>query len=186
MIFQKFLFIVLFFSITCFAENNPVPPKVFIDKGACPFECCKYGEWVAKTDIDLKDKIDGQSVIEKIKNNEKVHAITGEVHTIPNAVEIIRNHGKFKKGDKIYLLTYQGEGFYKTWFNGSISSEEILFPGFTESYEFKNCDPLKNDCWGQIINTKRESVWWVKLKTRKGQTGWTHQSKEFLGQDSCS
>lgn len=27
--------------------SAPKPPKVFVDKGACPFECCKYREWIA-------------------------------------------------------------------------------------------------------------------------------------------
>ena len=175
--------VAVFFSVN---QSKATPPSPFIDTGACPFECCKYREWVAKKDIQLKDKVDGQIVVGKIISGEKVKALTGEVHTIPNVVETLRDHGKFKKGDLFYLLTYQGEGLYKVWFKDSIGSEEILFLEFTKQYDFKNCDPSKLDCWGKIKNPKRESTWWVKLEKSDGKTGWTSQSKEFLGQDSCS
>ncbi|HXH75443.1 MAG TPA: hypothetical protein VNJ08_10790 [Bacteriovoracaceae bacterium] len=92
--------VVVFLSID---QSKATPLSPFIDKGACPFECCKYGEWVAKKDIQLKDKISGQIVVGKIRSGEKINAMTGEVHTIPNVVETLRDHGKFKKGDLFYL-----------------------------------------------------------------------------------
>jgi hypothetical protein len=178
--------VVCLFNLLSMAQGKAKPPSPFIDVGACPFECCKYGEWVAKTVIELQDKVDGSIIVGKVNPGEKVVALTGEVRTIPTVVEVLRDHGKFKKGNLLYLLTYQGEGFYKVWLNGTISSEEILFPGFNDQYDFKNCDPSKKDCWGKIRNLKRKSYWWVKIKKPDGTTGWTNQSKEFIGQDSCS
>jgi hypothetical protein len=184
---KKIIFsFVCLFSLSPMAQSISTPPSPFIDIGACPFECCRYGEWIAKTDIELRDKVNGSIVVGNIKLGDKIQAMTGEVHTVPTVIEAIRDHGKFKKGNLFYLLTYQGEGFYKVWLNGAISSEEILFPGFTAQYDFKNCDSNNNDCWGRIKNLKRESIWWIKIRKSDGKTGWTNQSKEFRGQDSCS
>lgn len=182
-IVNQLFFLALGFSSIAYSK---LPPSPFKDVGACPFECCRYGDWTAKEDIELKDQINGRSIVGKIKHGEKIKALNGEVHTIPNVVEVIRDHDKFKRGEIFYLLTYQGEGFYKVWRNGVIASEEILFPSFTALYDFKNCDSTKIDCWGKITNLKRVSTWWVKIKMANGTTGWTNLSKEFSGQDSCS
>ena len=84
------------------------PPKIFIDKGACPFECCTYREWVVVRDTPLYDNIKSKKIIGKAKKGEKVQGLTREVHTVPLKV-------KTKDGKNIFLLTYQGEGFWKIW-----------------------------------------------------------------------
>ena len=175
----------LLISNNAFASSAPLPPTPFIDKGACPPECCKYGDWIANSDMDLSSLINGARIVDRIFTNEKVKALTGEVHTIPNEVEVIKDHEKFKNGDRIYILTSQGEGLYQVWFNGKISSELILFPGFTKNDDFKNCDEKKVDCWGRIKNLKRSSVWWVKIQKTNGSQGWTKQSRAFSGQVRC-
>ena len=182
--FFIFILIVLSSSVALSAPNSP--PNPFIDVGACPFECCKYGNWTSKSGLDLVSQIGEKKTIGHITSGEKVTALTGEVHTVPNKVEVIKDHGKFKRGDIFYLLTVQGEGFYRVWFKGLLSSEEILFPSFTDKYDFKNCDQKEIECWGRIKNLERNSTWWVKIKKADGKTGWTKESKEFLGQDSCS
>lgn len=176
-----------------FDENckiAPVPPphlnKVsrpnspFIDTQACPFECCKYGDWIAKSELELMDRVDGTKTIARVTAGEKIQALTGEVHTSPNEVEVIRDHEKYKRGDIFYLLTSQGEGFYKVWFKGEIFSEEILFPGFTEKYDFKNCDSKKIECWGKIKNLNRNSVWWIKVKKKMEKLAGQNNQKNFL------
>ena len=54
------------------------PPNVYIDKGACPFECCTYREWVARTDVTLLDSPNGKKVVGQTKKGEKVLAIRGK------------------------------------------------------------------------------------------------------------
>ncbi len=48
-------------SVTPWA-NAQQPPKVHIDRGACPFECCTYREWVAKKEIALVNAPNGKKV----------------------------------------------------------------------------------------------------------------------------
>jgi len=32
-------------------QQNPKPPTFYISKGACPFECCRYGKWIARRPV---------------------------------------------------------------------------------------------------------------------------------------
>jgi hypothetical protein len=59
------------------------PPNVYTDKGACPFECCTYREWVARTDVTLLDSPNGKRVVGRVKKGQKVLALTGEIHSVP-------------------------------------------------------------------------------------------------------
>src|SRR6266849_1074607 len=98
------------------------PPSIHIDKGACPFECCTYREWVARTDVTLLDTPSGKRVVGQIKKGESVLALTGEVHSVPQRVVADRDYpdAGVKAGDTIYLLHYVGEGFWKVWHAGKL------------------------------------------------------------------
>ena len=89
------------------------PPSIHIDKGACPFECCTYREWVARTDVTLLDTPSGKRVVGQIKKGESVLALTGEVHSVPQRVVADRDYpdAGVKAGDTIYLLHYVGGAF---------------------------------------------------------------------------
>jgi|SRR6267142_807125 len=140
------------------------PPNVYIDKGACPFECCTYREWVARTDVTLLDSPNGKRVVGRAKKGERVLALTGEVHSVP--LRVIAQHDYpdvgVKAGDTIYILHYEGEGYYKVWHHGNVVDVE----NFDEA-------------------AKQKITWWVKLKTRSGSIGWTLEHSNFGNQDAC-
>jgi len=144
-------------------EQNP--PKVHIDKGACPFECCTYREWVARTDVTLLDVPNGKAVVGQIKKGEKVLALTGEVHSVPLPIVVHKDYleAGVKAGDTIYLLHYIGEGFWKVWHKGNVVEIDDL--------------PVKGP--------KPKTTWWVKLKTSSGTIGWSVDRSNFENQDAC-
>lgn len=37
-------------------EQGSSAPDPYISKGACPFECCSYREWIANRDVTVMDK----------------------------------------------------------------------------------------------------------------------------------
>jgi hypothetical protein len=157
------------FSAICFSAARSAdelkPPDIYIDKGACPFECCTYREWVARTDMTLLDAPDGKKAVGQIKKGEKVLALTGETHSIPQ--QIVSPHdypdAGVKTGDKIYLLHYVGEGFWRVWHEGKL----IEIDGLPER------------------GPKPKSTWWVELKTSTGIIGWTIERHSFENQDAC-
>ena len=141
------------------------PPNVYVDKGACPFECCTYREWVARTDVTLLDSPNGKSVVGRIKKGERVLALTGEVHSVPLRIIAQQDYhdAGVKAGDTIYILHYEGEGYYKVWHGGNVVDVE----GFS----------------GEAAQPK--STWWVQLKTRSGAIGWTVEHGNFGNKDAC-
>ena len=140
------------------------PPNVYIDKGACPFECCTYREWVARTYVTLLDSPNGKKVVGQINKGERVLALTGEVHSVPVRVIAQQDYpeAKIKAGDTVYILHYEGEGFWKAWHDGTVVDVEDL-----------------SDAGKQKI------TWWVKLKTRSGAIGWAIEHHNFGNQDAC-
>lgn len=169
------------------ANTNAVPPNPFIDRGACPFECCKYQKWTVIKETSIFDKIDGKRKVGALKKGSVVEALTGEVHVEPNPVEVVFDKGRFSKGDSLYLLTPQGEGFYKIWHNGKVDSMEVL-ELFENSGLPKACKSPSISCWGRPRKSMMDQrrVWWVELKPVDGQVGWSNESENFSNNDSCS
>ena len=168
------------FCIASFATaGDPAqatPPAPFLDFGACPFEECVYRNWVAKDLVTLRTERRADAPIAyKIRKGERVRAMTGVVVTTkPGTVRFQRtvdiNHGSgtlhLKPGQTLYLLTYQGEGFTKAWFEGKLYTS-VDYSAFS---------------WGTA--QKPQSVWWVKVRNAAGQVGWTDEPDKFDGKEA--
>jgi hypothetical protein len=152
-------------TIAAQTTGEQKPPNVYIDKGACPFECCTYREWVTRTDVTLLDRPNGKTVVGRVKKGQKVMALTGEVHSIPLRTIAHYDHpdAGVKAGDTIYILHYMGEGYWKVWHDGKLFDMDDF--------------PDKG--------SKPKSTWWVKLKTSAGAIGWTVEHGNFENQDAC-
>lgn len=70
--------LILIVGSISFASVESSLPSQFIDKGACPFECCTYGNWIAKSDIDIVNIIGDTKPSERVLAGEKIKALTGE------------------------------------------------------------------------------------------------------------
>jgi hypothetical protein len=163
------------------------PPKVFVDPGVCPFECCTYRRWTVTSDTVLYDRPEGTKPVSKLRKGERVVAIHGEVRVIPTPMTVVFKHEDLRVGDRVYLLTYLGEGWMKVWFNGEISVEKLTF---IQSWRprrrdvWPTCTQPSAECWGRI--EKREAFdWWILIKTRRGERGWTKAYDHFEGMDAC-
>lgn len=148
-------------------QNSPAteqaPPSPFIDKGACPFECCTYREWTANQEISLLDQPNGKKVVAQLHKGEKVQGVTGEVHSIPLRTTAKRDdlQNGIRTGDVIYLLHPVGEGFWKAWHNGKLIETDDV--------------PEKGPRY----------TWWVQIKTAAGIVGWAVSRRNFDNQDAC-
>ena len=145
--------------------KEQAPPSPYIDKGACPFECCTYREWTANEEIALLDRPNGKKVVAQLHKGEKVQGVTGEVHSIPlRAIAKYDDpNAKVKAGDVIYVLHYLGEGVWKVWHNGEL----VELENFSEKGPFPR------------------TTWWVQIKTASGVLGWAISHRNFANQDAC-
>ena len=117
---------VIGFTVSAAAQGPSLPYR---DPGACPFECCTYRDWTANKDTTVyREMRDGSTRAFTVRKGEVVRGVTGVVitnragtATASSNMSIGQgNKTRVRKGDTLYLLTYQGEGFFKVWFKGRV------------------------------------------------------------------
>jgi hypothetical protein len=158
------------------------PPEHYSARGACPFECCRYGNWTAVQDTDLVAAPGDQRVIGRAAKGSRVDALTGEVHLRPEAVLVLMNsEGGLPKDSIAFALDYEGEGYRNVYTQGKVVS---VFAAIADY-----CFRVSEMCWGEALDSReerREPVWWVKIRLSNGVTGWTDKAERFDGKDGCS
>lgn len=160
------------------------PPARYIDKGACPFECCVYRKWtVEKTTVLYAQPNKESARVGQAKTGTKVLAITGEVRSVPGKFVVTKAHGKYKPGNVLWVYTPQGEGFYLVWFRGKMFDEELDFVSGPYEKSSPTCEESPT-CWGKM-EVMLKTDWWVKIKLPNGTIGWTSQADNFGNKDSC-
>jgi hypothetical protein len=169
-------------------QSTQGPPVPFEDVGACPFEGCVYREWTAKAAVRVRTerRLDAP-VSYELRTGEKVTALTGIVVTLKAGLVQFREprnltsscgETRIEPGQTLYLLTYQGEGFTKAWFNGRLCEDMD-----TVSFITASCDLRPSRCAGKIIEPSK-TEWWVQVRNRVGIVGWTHEPEKFDGKNA--
>ncbi len=101
-------------------QQETRPPK-FIDRGACPFECCQYGDWRVEKETPIYAERDHQSrMVGTLEAGTNVAALTGEVHTVPVRFVVKRKRWRYVPGDVLWVYTYLGEGYFKVRYKGKL------------------------------------------------------------------
>jgi hypothetical protein len=148
--------------------TKEAPPAVYVDKGACPFECCTYREWTVQKPTTVFDQPNGH-VVAHLSQSERVTALTGEVISKPIAAKANDDipDTPIKKGDTFYILDYYGEGGWGVWFHGKkLTIDEI--------YLTENPRP------------RFQFHWWAKIRDSRGKIGWVLAgNNNFANQDAC-
>ena len=159
------------------------PPSTYIDRGACPFECCVYREWRTLVDTVLRARPDPQAtVVGRARAGAVVQGITGEVHARPVAFVVRSPHGRYRPGDTLWVYSYVGEGRFKVWHEGAMLEEDLGFSPYGGSPGAR-CDK-RTPCWGELEGELRFR-WWVKVQGADGQEGWTDRPEHFGNKDAC-
>ncbi|MEP6847414.1 MAG: hypothetical protein ABI999_01065 [Acidobacteriota bacterium] len=187
-------FLLLVFSLLLFFSFAPAQdplkpgvsdghPTTYVDKGACPFECCMYRRWktrkntVAYATPDRRAKRVGM-----FRQGSWVRGLTGEVRTlVPGKFVVRKPFEENRPGDVLWIYTPIGEGFYKVWFGGRMMEKDMIYT--TSPRDNLPCSRSK-DCWGEL-EVKPKMVWWAKVRSPAGWMGWTYQPENFDYVDSC-
>lgn len=165
--------------------SAPAGPAVpYRVEGACPFECCMYGEWTATRPLTAYAEAgDTTGVAFTIEPGATFSADTGYVAVIQTGlvvtsrpVEVYRSFESSRSvgaGDTLYLLDYVGEGVYNAWLADSVYQIEAAMPG----------DPA--------YRTLRdpEQTWWAHAVLADGRAGWLwmdeNEDGAISGYDGC-
>ncbi len=184
------LFLLLTAHTSAQTSASAGPPALpFEDIGACPFEGCSYREWMAREPVQIRrDRSSTSQVVFDLAAVEVVTAVTGTVVTVvpgilrvskPVTLESLEGGLAVSAQDTVYLLTPEGEGFYKAWFKGRLHSGvdvvEVTDGG---------CRPA-GGCAGRLV-AEPTMVWWVQVRNAKGQVGWTDRPELFENTDALA
>src|SRR5690349_18029048 len=88
-----------FFVALAFGQGQyaGAPKLPFTDPGACPFECCQYGEWTATSSQRVYKSTSRDSGLAfTIRPGEKISALTGVVITRKAGLVIMRKQTSFE------------------------------------------------------------------------------------------
>jgi len=160
------------------AIAQPAPPRGLTfpreDPGACPFECCKYGRWVASAAVTVRrERLAGAAPAFSVAPGETVDAITGVVVTTqPGRARVLAaltlDGLTLAAGEEVSVLRYAGEGAYLVWARGrAVEAESEEAGGHL-----------------RVLSTPRV-VWWVQIRNARGEVGWSDQPDRFTGRDGC-
>lgn len=160
--------------------NDQKPPDNYIAKGACPFECCRYGNWTVLEDTDLVAAPGSKRVVGRAQKGSRVVGLTGEVHLKPEPVVVLMGGGELPKDSIAFVLDYGGEGEGSVYTRGKVVH---VFLGVAEY-----CFRVSESCWGQTlapVSERKKEVWWVKIRLPNGVIGWTDNADNFGDKDAC-
>lgn len=158
-------------------------PAQWHEPGACPFECCGYGEWIARKAIPVFDRPQGRATrIGTIGSGTPVTALDGFVRTPGAPFRVHRAHRDYRVGDVLTVYDYRGEGMFNVWYDGRRFEEDLGFSpyGGTAGPRCTN----QTLCWGTLARPLRMQ-WWANVRLPDGVVGWVRASGAFTGQGGC-
>jgi predicted small secreted protein len=160
---------------------DAVPDSMLVRRGACPFECCVYGEWRADTTIPVMAEVMDSGVPAfELQRSERFQAVTGEVHITGPAIVVVDDtvvHGAttLVPGDTLVVLDYTGEGHFNMLHDGTVLESVAGFWGAEH-------DAPKGTYLGDYAKE-----WWVSVRNAQGRTGWfrADTTYRFSGANAC-
>lgn len=177
--------LLLTFPVFQLSAQQREHPKTYVEKGACPFECCEYRRWKTnKTTVAYASPNRNSRKVGTFKKGTWVRGLTGQVVTdVPGKYVVTKPHAQYVPGDIIWVYTPGGEGDYLVWFKGKMYTEEMYYMDGPYEKSYPKCSESK-DCWGELKN-EIKTTWWAKIRSPQGWIGWTDQVENFGNIDSC-
>jgi hypothetical protein len=162
---------------------NEVPDSVRLRAGACPFECCVYGEWRSDSAIPLlAEPLNDAPAVDTLRPTERFRARTGYVEVLGPSIVVVtdtvpNDSGRgfaFVPGDTVVVLDYVGESFWNVWHDGSVHEVSAFWGAEVGS--------PKGIYYGDY---RRE--WWVNAESPRGRSGWFRADLDvqLSGVDAC-
>jgi hypothetical protein len=117
----------------------------------------------------LKEQKLSSQVIATLQPQEWVSVVLVETRLVPLKGVVRADSKELRKGDTIYQLEYEGEGYSNYWYGGAFQS---LSDDAQIDFEPQTLAPELDASLGL----------WAKLKRQNGQTGWVYKpSFECMG-----
>lgn len=170
------------------------PPSLpIVRRGACPFECCQYGRWVARASIPVfaAERSMGDTV-GMLAPGEAIEALDGTHHVLRAAVAVfqrpynlvatIHDTLAIQPGDTVYVLDHIGEGVFHVWYRGKPYQMD-------QQWAYPDDDAPIRAAARALADMSPKTEWWVRIRRRTGAEGWILEDPtgpaRFEGSDAC-
>jgi hypothetical protein len=174
------------------AREPAVPLRIY---GACPGECCGYGQWstTEKTTVYV-EALDTDHVLLQLPPATDIVGLGGFVYLTrlgtAEATREIRTdwdsetqkHLTIPSNARVAVLDHFGEGIWRTWYAGRIYQLPID-DSREQATQFQD-DPYK----GMVFVQPSVSQWWALVRLpNDGRIGWINMNESPLikGVDGC-
>jgi hypothetical protein len=177
-------------SRTASAQPAHGPREPYVDRGACPFECCQYGPWVAHVAVPVyAEEGEARRPQFRVQPGDSIRAERGDVilrrvgrvvvrQPIPRWARTDSLLARVRVGDTVFVLSPIGEGWYRLWYRGRIGES----PGFWDTDNLEGGQPA----FGRLV-VAPQVEWWAHIRTRSGRSGWIiPPTLGISGLDSCA
>ena len=175
-LFGAIIAIATFFTSSRLASQ--APPMPHVERGACPGECCSFGNWQAQDTLRVYAvERDTTSHSFLLPPSAPFIAVTGDLHILQAGIVVVTRRAhqgedhaggtwgrELSPGDTVYILGYRGEGNYNAWYRGDTIEVNGLWNDGMEL-------PSGVD-YGGRLQRPVISEWWVNIQTSNGQRGW--------------
>lgn len=152
----------------------PMSRGVYVAKGACPFEGCDISvAWRAEHPDRLYAAPGSDAVVAGVRKGERVKVLATEYHAHPRRGVVTATVEPFAKGDVIWTLGPEGEGYTSVWRSGEFLTLPPEAPGMEGDV------PVAWDPEPEISD-----IWWVQVQTPKGKVGWLKDPAGYACMDS--
>lgn len=163
----------------------PRPKAPIVMPGACPFECCHYGDWKLRGAATVRSRpSDNAPKSFGLKRGQAVFADSGFVQIDTIGMVVLRTshvdamyHTPYGAGDTLLVLNYVGEGQYDAWWHGYSIQTESFWDSLGQT-------PGPRTVGSVVRNMSMR--WWAQIRDSRGRRGWVDMYKvKASGVDAC-
>lgn len=204
MVVRSLWIALLFFSWSPLAAQRP-PSTPFVERGACPFECCQLGHWTARDTLPVFARQQAPDTrLFLLTPGQGFVADSADFHTLALGMILVRRafsladylaeeerpprpaladsarlttlHKPLAPGDTLYLVGEVSEVGERVWTRGV---EATVEPFWSEPDFEKAGAPA-------VLIRPIEHEWWVHIEAG-GRLGWIQAwNRNIDGTDACS
>jgi hypothetical protein len=188
------------------AEAQALPSLPVVSRGACPFECCRLGNWTARESLPVyQEERKSRRPIAVVTAGQSFTADSADLYTLDWGIIIVHRPMRvidvlgpependsvlsdpratavlgrqLAPGDTIYHIGHVPETGELVWLDGV----SALADGFWVDRE----EDLKELDLPAVLARPMRREWWVRIRRPAGRSGWIQAwNKQIEGTDAC-
>jgi hypothetical protein len=179
------LFVLAFGSVAAGVATGGAPAVVdtppedpYVRRGLLPGGFEHDGTWTAHRRTPLYKAPGSREVVATLDACEEITEEATELRGHPQELRVLRAHGPFRKGERMWILAHDlEEGYRELWYRGEIRDEvEVSLEEALSSDE--SCNKPAPRCWLWVARETPQEMW-IRMRRKDGTRGWSKRAEDF-------